>query len=200
MKTFQYALLIGITLACITPKSFAKDITPQDVAALEQKANQGDADAQFRLGIMYKMGLGVPQNYVKSVECFSKAANQGFSSAELKLGEMYNDGFGVPKDYVKAMEWFKKSADQGNYEAQYNLGLMYYKGQEVQQNYIKAVEWFNKAASSGSPLALMKLGIIYENGKKGISPDKIKAKEYYNKACFQEDWDGCNAYKRLNDE
>ena len=41
-------------------------------------AKQGDADAQYNLGIMYDKGQGVPQNYKTAVKWWKRAAEQGF--------------------------------------------------------------------------------------------------------------------------
>lgn len=165
MRTFKYALFVGISLLCITPKVFAEDPTTlQDIAALEQKANQGEEDAQYELGMLYKNGSGVQKDYMKAIEWLTKAADQGEDIAQKNLGEMYENGLGVPQDYTKAIELYTQSAKQGN------------------------------------AIALMKLGVIYENGKKTIPQDKEKAKEYYKQACLNKSQDGCDAYKRLNDE
>ena len=36
-----------------------------DVEALRAKAKQGDASAQYNLGVMYNNGEGVPQDYMR---------------------------------------------------------------------------------------------------------------------------------------
>ena len=45
-------------------------------------ADQGDADAQFNLGIMYKNGKGVPQNTSEALRWLHKAQVQGFYMAK----------------------------------------------------------------------------------------------------------------------
>jgi TPR repeat protein len=77
-------------------------------------ANQGDAFAQFNLGLMYFRGEGVPQNHDEAAMWFWLAANQGFASAQYNLGIMYSAGQGVPQDYVLAHMWFDLSAAQGD--------------------------------------------------------------------------------------
>ncbi len=73
-------------------------------------ADQGDADAQTTLGIMYQAGHGVPQDYAQAVEWFRLAADQGNAWAQIMLGIMYQAGDGVPQDYVEAHKWFNLSA------------------------------------------------------------------------------------------
>ncbi len=84
-------------------------------------AEQGYADAQFNLGLMYANGEGVPQDMEQAVELFKKAAEQGHVDAQNNLGAMYFTGEGVTRDEKKAIEWFEKAAAQGNEDAQINL-------------------------------------------------------------------------------
>ena len=88
-------------------------------------AEQGDADAQYFLGVMYKNGQGVPQDYAESVKWYRLAAEQGDADAQYNLGVTYKNGEGVPQDYAEAIKWYRLAADQGDADAQYNLGVMY---------------------------------------------------------------------------
>ncbi len=133
---------------------------------LKKGADQGDADAEFNLGVHYDNGQGVPQNYAKAVYWFQKAADQGDVGAENNLGFSYRKGQGVPQNYAKAVYWVQKAADQGDAPAEYNLGVVYYKGQGIPQNSIKAIHWFQKAANQGFPAAIRALSII-EHGSTG---------------------------------
>ena len=56
----------------------------------EQRAEQGDAVAQFCLGFMYKYGMGVAPNSAKTIEWYTKAAEQGYVPAQNDLGIMYS--------------------------------------------------------------------------------------------------------------
>ncbi|MBY0475018.1 MAG: sel1 repeat family protein [Nitrosomonas sp.] len=84
-------------------------------------AEQGYADAQFNLGLMYANGEGVPQDMEQAVELFKKAAEQGHVDAQNNLGAMYFTGEGVARDEKVAIEWFEKAAAQGNEDARINL-------------------------------------------------------------------------------
>ncbi len=115
-------------------------------------ADQGNANAQFSLGIMYSNGLGVPQDYAEAVKWSRKAAEQGDAKAQYNLGIMYRNGEGVPQDYASALQWYRKAAEQGHAKAQFSLGLMYYIGQEgVTQDYAHAYMWIILAASRLPP-------------------------------------------------
>ncbi len=77
-------------------------------------AEQGNADAQFYLGVMYRDGQGVPQNDAEAVQWYRKAAEQGDASAQYKLGIGYGKGQGVPQDDAEAAKWYRKAAEQGD--------------------------------------------------------------------------------------
>ena len=80
-------------------------------------AEQGIANAQFALGVMYERGEGVPENDSEAVKWYRKAAEQGDASAQFTLGAMYATGEGVPEDYVMAYAWANLSAAKGTKEA-----------------------------------------------------------------------------------
>ena len=77
-------------------------------------AEQGTANAQVYLGLMYANGRGVPQDYKTAVKWYRLAAEQGYAAAQGKLGVMYALGKGVLKDYVYAHMWASFGASNGN--------------------------------------------------------------------------------------
>ena len=70
------------------------------------KGEQGDAKAQFNLGVCYENGNGVPQDYAEAVKWFRKAAEQSFLQAQRSLGICYYKGRGVEKNVVEAYAWY----------------------------------------------------------------------------------------------
>ncbi len=82
------------------------------VRELRPLAEQGDANAQYKLGFMYDKGLSVPQDYARAVEWYRKAAEQGDAKAQSLLGAMYGLGKGVPRDYVQAHKWYNLAASR----------------------------------------------------------------------------------------
>ena len=76
---------------------------------LKEAAEQGFAKAQYVLGICYKNGGDVEQNFVKAVEWLEKAAEQGDAKACFHLGICYEKGLGVKKDLKKAGGWYRRS-------------------------------------------------------------------------------------------
>lgn len=91
-------------------------------------AKQGDANAQYFLGVCYENGKGVPKKLDKAVFLYRKAAEQGHPKAQCSLGLLYHYGRGVEQDFKQAAQWLKKAAEQGEEKAQYFLELPYYKG------------------------------------------------------------------------
>lgn len=81
-------------------------------------ARQGDAEAQFYLGLCYNYGDGVEKDLSEAVKWYRKAADQGDALAQYNLGICYDNGYGVEKDLSEAVIWFRKAADQGLAEAQ----------------------------------------------------------------------------------
>jgi putative methionine-R-sulfoxide reductase with GAF domain len=72
---------------------------------LLQLADEGDAAAEFALGVRYEMGSGVPQDDQEALRWFSKAAEQDDPAAQGMLGAYYWAGRGMPADLVKAYFW-----------------------------------------------------------------------------------------------
>ena len=68
-------------------------------------ADQGDAVAQFYLGVMYNEGRGVPQDYAEAAKWYKLAAEQGDALAQYNLGLSYARGEGVTPDPVTAHMW-----------------------------------------------------------------------------------------------
>ena len=146
----------------------------------EPLAEQGDALAQVKLGVMYADGKGVKQNLKAAQDWYTRSADQGLADAQYKLGwGFYRGDFkdveGRP--YSKAQELFEKAADQENPEAQYMLGLIYGEGlvRDVamyedglffdvpeKNNLTQAASWLQRAADHGLPDAKYALERIHQ--------------------------------------
>jgi TPR repeat protein len=77
---------------------------------LRPLADQGDAQAQFYLGMMYGDGQGIQKNYTEAAKWYRKSANHGYDLAANELGNLYEKGNGVPQDYVEAYMWYSIGA------------------------------------------------------------------------------------------
>ena len=85
---------------------------------LQGRAEQGNVSAQLNLGVMYKKGRGVPQDYKIAVKWYKLAAEQGNADAQFTLGFMYDSGQGALPDDKTALKWYKLAAKQGDARAQ----------------------------------------------------------------------------------
>lgn len=84
-------------------------------------ADQGDARAQYNLGLMYRNGNGI-QDDVEAAKWYRKAADKGYTMAQFNLGLMYRDGEGVKQNRTVAKEWLGKACDSGDKKS-----CLYYK-------------------------------------------------------------------------
>ena len=123
------------------------------IETLRIEAEQGHAEAQYRLGRLYAKGEDVPQSCAEAARWYQMAAEQGRVSAQLRLGVMYDEGRGVLQNHSEAAYWLRLAAEQGDANAQFLLSAMYYKGQGVPQDFVRAYMWVDLAASrsQGNP-------------------------------------------------
>jgi hypothetical protein len=106
------------------PGGDAPDVTHEQIEEYTRKAEAGDVDAQYNLGIIHYHGEGVPRNFEEALVWFLKAAEQNDADAQYNLGFMYGRGEGVKKDHDQSVAWFTKAAEQGHTGAQEILEKM----------------------------------------------------------------------------
>ena len=123
-------------------------------------AEQGNANAQRNLGLMYDNGDGVQENDKTAVKWYTLAAEQGLDQAQSNLGLMYENGIGVQENHETAVKWYTLAAEQGLDQAQSNLGFMYYIGKGVTQDYETSAKWYALAAEQGNSKAKENLSIL----------------------------------------
>ena len=102
--------------------------------SLKILADQGCADAQFNLAVMYDEGRGVAQSDTEAFRNYKLAADQGGADAQFNLAIMYESGRGVAQSDTEAFRNYKLAADQGNVGAQLKLGLMHETGRGVEKS------------------------------------------------------------------
>lgn len=85
---------------------------------LEDRARSGEAEAQYRLGLAYFMGDGMPQDYALAAAWLLKAAEQGVTDAQYQIGTLYAYGTGVAFNQAEAIRWWRRAAARGSLEAQ----------------------------------------------------------------------------------
>ena len=75
---------------------------------------QGHAQAQNKLGVLYSSGKGVEQDYTEAARWYRMAAEQGVAIAQFNLGGMYYTGSGIAHDYVLAHMWYNIASANGS--------------------------------------------------------------------------------------
>jgi len=88
-----------------------------DLEKTLQGVDQGYAYAQYDLGELYDLGLGVPQDYTEAARWYKLAAQQGLVKAQFNLGWMYYSGRGMPQDLIIAYIWWNLASSKGSQEA-----------------------------------------------------------------------------------
>jgi TPR repeat protein len=138
MSDLEFDLSSG--LQAFEARNFSKALQ-----LLTPLAEDGNPEAQYRLGMIYQNGLGKVKNLEYAKKYMSAAAQQNHAYAQHGLGVMYLYGEGVEKDESKALEWFRKAAEQGLSGSQMTLGMMYENGQGVEKNEVEARRWYKMA-------------------------------------------------------
>lgn len=183
-----------VLLLCCCSMAFAQ-LAPErdpgddidDAAMIEEVrrlAEQGDAEAQLHLGIMYSQGAGVQQNDAEAVEWLRLSAEQGLAAAQYNYGYMHAFGKGVPQDDNAAVVWFRRAAEQGDSAAQHNLGFSYLLGKGVKEDAVEAARWFHLAAEQGFAASQHNLYRMYADDK-GIPQDDAEALKWLTRAAEQ---------------
>jgi TPR repeat protein len=143
-------------------------------------AEQGDAEAQRALALMYFKGHGVPKDHMAAMSWARKAADQGNVSGQVELGRSaYASG-----DYVTAMRLLRPLADRGFALPQFYLGHMYANGRGVPRNDAAAVSWYQKAAEQNYGSAQISLGFMCENGR-GVPQDYAAVMNWYRMVAME---------------
>ena len=150
-------------------------------------AQEGDSDAQFRVGFCYLE----MQQFDKALDWLEKARAQSHPKAAYNIAWMYGFAKGVAQDESKWVKYTKESAILGFVSAQYNLGGAYYYGwHDLEENYDEAFKWLSKAANTVPDVpartkliarAQFLVGECYDYGR-GVEENKEIAYQWYKKA------------------
>lgn len=147
-------------------------------------AQQGEANAQYRLGLMYGKGRGVSEDTTEAMKWYQRAAQQGYEPAQQRLDLLKNnlktaDDYYAKNNYIKAHEIYYKLAQSGDVDAQFKLGLIYEQGKGVALDNNTGIKWYRKAAEQGHVDAQCRLGYFYESGI-GVQQNIDEAVKWYD--------------------
>ncbi len=84
--------------------------TPEEVISL---ANQGNSKAQYKLGLMYELGLGISKDLNQAFIWYQKSADQDYAKAQYNLGIFYALAKGINKDIEQSKHWIRKANENG---------------------------------------------------------------------------------------
>lgn len=180
-KNYLYAFMIslGLAVASVIPAMAATKKT--DLEALTTKAQAGDPQAQYDLGMVYDMGQEVNRDLEVALGWFLKAANQGHAEAQFTTGQCYFYGDGIAKDKALGAKWYSEAAMQDHTQAIYALGECYFLGEGVERDHAESLKWFSKAAAKGEKGAKFRIARILEKGDPSVR-DPLQALEGYQKS------------------
>lgn len=108
-------------------------------------AEQGHADAQYRLAIMHQNGLGLVRDPHLALRWMTAAAEQGHALAQHGLGFMYLHGDCIERNPTEAARWFERGAAQGLAGSQAALAELYAQGEGVPRDPERARQLYRLA-------------------------------------------------------
>ena len=167
------------------------DLEPTDpLSEIRRLAEEGDTQAQWKLGDAYSRGKGVRQDDAEAVTWFRQAIGPDFEL--VFVGYSYYDGrivdqnVRVPKDYTEAVKWLRKGIPSEFAAAEVCLSKCYFYGRGVQQDYAEALEWLFKALhgeiSSDDDDVGGLLGRIYALGLSDVRQQPVKVRQWHGPA------------------
>lgn len=87
------------------------------VRLYEESAENGNMDAQYKLGLLYLTGNGALQDFAEAAKWLKLSAEQGYGPAQYELGMIYRSGYGLPAEPVQSYVWLNLAAAAGVSEA-----------------------------------------------------------------------------------
>ena len=115
-------------------------------AWFRKAAEQGDAKAQFELGVCTTTARVCPRTTLKRRVGIARRLSRATPRRNTSSG-LYHAARAVPQDYTQAAAWYRKAAEQGDAQAQQRPRGFVPQGQGVPQDYAEAYFWFDLAAA-----------------------------------------------------
>jgi TPR repeat protein len=161
---------------------------------LKEKAEAGDKDAQYEVGLRYLDGKSSIRD--KAVKWLISASELGHTGAQYLLGDLYHRSYfkvpGLGFDINRAMKWYESAATAGALKAQLALARIYGSGARgVSKDTLLSEKWQAKAteqyqhmAKEGDINAQYVLGGYYKSGKGGLKASRLMALKWYESAAM----------------
>lgn len=151
--------------------------------AAREKSEQGYLGGHLRLGIMTKLGHGVPQSDAEAHRLLLLAAEGGDPSGQYTLGTFlqFTPGYVSIPD---AAAWYRRAAARGHAGAQFHLGCLLEDGHGVEEDLAEAARLYRLAAEQGHPGAQTNLGVATLHGR-GVAASRSEAARWFRRAADQ---------------
>ena len=118
----------------------------------------------YKLGQMFKLGLGTDSDVTKAIEYFKRSAEMNNKNGLYEYGKALLLGEHIPQDKEKAVKLLEKAIKLENINAKRFLALEYISGEHLDQDIDKGLAMLTECADSGDAFACYKLGKIYFKG------------------------------------
>ena len=131
----------------------------------------------YKLGQMFKLGLGTDSDVTKAIEYFRRSAEMNNKNGLFEYGKALLIGEHIPQDTDSALKILEKAVKLKNSNAKRFLALEYISGEHLEQDIGKGIALLTECADSGDVIACYRLGKIYLQGE--IMPQNlVKAEKY----------------------
>lgn len=123
-----------------------------------EESDRADDNLLYKIGRMYRYGLGTDEDISKALEYFSRSAKHGKTNARRMIAIEQLSGEHIPQDVNRAVETLTELAENGDAVSAYRLGRLYLFGADgVERNPELAMQWLTKSAEDGNEYALQLL-------------------------------------------
>ena len=134
-------------------------------------------DLFYKLGQMFKLGLGTDSDVTKAIEYFRCSAEMNNKNGLFEYGKALLIGEHIPQNTDSAVKLLEKAVKLKNRNAKRFLALEYISGEHLEQDIGKGIALLTECADSGDVIACYRLGKIYLQGE--IMPQNlVKAEKY----------------------
>lgn len=134
-------------------------------------------DLFYKLGQMFKLGLGTNSDVTKAIEYFRRSAEMNNKNGLFEYGKALLIGEHIPQNTDSAVKLLEKAVKLKNSNAKRFLALEYISGEHLEQDIEKGIALLTECADSGDVIACYRLGKIYLQGEI-MSQNLDKAEKY----------------------
>lgn len=127
--------------------------------------DMADDDLFYKLGQMFKLGLGTNSDVTKAIEYFRRSAEMNNKNGLFEYGKALLIGEHIPQNTDSAVKLLEKAVKLKNSNAKRFLALEYISGEHLEQDIEKGIALLTECADSGDVIASYRLGKIYLQGE-----------------------------------